>query len=145
MSAGDFYFAINATFRFIHDTYGKDALVDYWTSMAREYHAGVAERFRSGGLEEIRRYWTDYFAHEPGGGRFKPSAVSLTERGVELDVRDCPAIRWLKDGGREIVPYYCAHCDHISTAIAEQAGLTFSLEGGGGACRQLFATNGGAA
>ena len=24
MSAGDFYFAVNATFRFIHDTYGKD-------------------------------------------------------------------------------------------------------------------------
>ena len=46
MSAGDFYFAINATFRFIHDTYGKDALVEYWRSMAREYHADVAERFR---------------------------------------------------------------------------------------------------
>ena len=36
MSAGDFYFAINATFRFIHDLYGRDALVDYWSSMARE-------------------------------------------------------------------------------------------------------------
>ena len=47
MSAGDFYFAINATFRFIHDTYGKNALIDYWTTMAREYHAGIAERFRA--------------------------------------------------------------------------------------------------
>ena len=80
MSAGDFYFAINATFRFIHDTYGKDALVDDWTWMAREYHAGVAERFRSGGLEEVRRYWTDYFAHEPGGD----VSVSRTSAGWSL-------------------------------------------------------------
>jgi hypothetical protein len=141
MSAGDFYFAINATFRFIHDTYGKDALVDYWTSMAREYHADTAEGFRNGGLQEVRRYWADYFAHEPGGD----VGVSLTERGVELAVRDCPAIRWLKDGGREIVPYYCEHCHYISTAIAAQAGMSFTLVGGGGACHQLFSPNGGAA
>lgn len=141
MSAGDFYFAINATFRFIHDTYGKNALIDYWTTLAREYHAEIAERFRAGGLAEVQRYWADYFAHEPGGD----VTVRLTERGVELDVRDCPAIRWLKDGGREIAPDYCEHCDHISTAIAAQAGLTFALEGGGGVCRQLFATNGGVA
>jgi hypothetical protein len=141
VSAGDFYFAINATFRFIHDTYGKDALVDYWESMAREYHADLAERFRDSGLEEVRRYWIDYFAHDPGGD----VSVSRTEQGVELDVRDCPAIRWLKVGGREIVPYYCEHCRYVSTAIAEQAGMSFALEGGGGACRQVFSANGGVA
>ncbi len=134
MSAGDFYFAINATFRFIHDTWGKEALVDYWTSMAREYHAGVGARFREGGLDEVRRYWADYFAHEPGGD----VVVSQSQAAVEIDVRDCPAIRWLKDGGREIVPYYCEHCHVVSTAIADQAGMRFRLEGGGGVCRQTF-------
>jgi len=138
MSAGDFYFAINATFRFIHDTWGQEALIDYWTSMAQEYHAGLAERFRQGGLEEAHRYWSDYFAHEPGGD----VVVSLTDAGVEIDVRDCPAIRWLKDGGREIVPYYCQHCHYISTALADQAGLTFKLQGGDGTCRQVFSLKG---
>ena len=138
MSAGDFYFAINATFRFIHDTWGQEALIDYWTSMAQEYHSGLAERFRQGGLEEVHRYWSDYFAREPGGD----VAVSLTDVGVEIDVRDCPAIRWLKDGGREIVPYYCQHCHHISTALADQAGLAFDLQGGDGTCRQVFSLKG---
>ncbi len=141
MSAGDFYFAINATFRFIHETYGKEALIDYWTTMAREYHADVAARFRAGGLAEVCRYWTDYFAREPAGD----VRVDLTERGVELDVRDCPAIRWLKNGGREIAPYYCEHCHYISTAIAEQADLRFQLTGGGGTCHQLFSADGGEA
>jgi hypothetical protein len=141
MSAGDFYFAINATFRFVHDTYGKDALIDYWTSMAHEYHAGVAARFRRGGLQEVRRYWADYFAAEPGG----EVQVSLTEAGVEIDVRDCPAIKWLQEGSREIVPYYCEHCDYVSTAIAGQAGIRFALMGGGGTCHQVFSLRGGPA
>jgi hypothetical protein len=66
MSAGDFYFAINATFRHIHETYGREALISYWTAMAREFHAGVAERFRAGGLTAVRDYWTACFAAEPG-------------------------------------------------------------------------------
>jgi len=134
VSAGDFYFAINATFRFIHDTWGKEALISYWTSMAREYHAGVAARFQEGGLDEVQRYWADYFAHEPGGD----VQVSQSQGAVEIDVRECPAIRWLKDGCREIVPYYCAHCHYVSTAIADQAGMRFRLEGGGGVCHQTF-------
>jgi hypothetical protein len=134
MSAGDFYYAINATFRFIHDTWGKEALVDYWTSMAHEYHAEVSGRFREGGLDEVERYWRDYFAKEPGG----EVAVRQANGQVEILVDDCPAIRWLKNGGREIVPYYCEHCHHVSTAIAQDAGLTFKLEGGNGTCRQFF-------
>jgi len=134
VSAGDFYFAINATFRFIHDTWGKEALISYWTSMAREYHAGVATRFQEGGLDEVQRYWADYFANEPGGD----VEVSRSQGAVEIDVRECPAIRWLKDGGREIVPCYCEHCHYISTAIADQAGMRFRLEGGGGVCHQTF-------
>ena len=134
MSAGDFYFAINATFRFIHDTWGKEALISYWTSLAQGYHADVAARFRAGGLDEVQRYWADYFAHEPGGD----VQVSRSQGAVEIAVRDCPAIRWLKDGGREIVPYYCEHCHYVSTAIADQAGMRFRLEGGGGVCHQTF-------
>ena len=134
MSAGDFYFAINATFRFIHDAWGKEALISYWTSLARGYHADVAARFREGGLDEAQRYWADYLAHEPGGD----VQVSRAPDAVEIDVRDCPAIRWLKEGGRTIVPYYCEHCHYVSTAIADQAGMRFRLVGGGGVCHQTF-------
>jgi len=141
MSAGDFYFAINATFRFIHDTYGKEVLIDYWTSMAHEYHAGVAARFREGGLEEVRRYWAGYFDQEPGGD----VQVSLSGADAVIDVRDCPAIKWLKGGSREIVPYYCEHCHHVSTAIADRAGMRFALTGGGGTCNQVFSLEGGPA
>ncbi|MBM3289629.1 MAG: hypothetical protein FJY92_05710 [Candidatus Hydrogenedentes bacterium] len=132
MAAGDFYFAINATFRFVLDNYGEQALIDYWRAMGEEYFAPLSARFREGGLDEVERYWREFFAAEPGGD----VDVSHKDDAVVIDVRDCPAIRWLRANGRAIVPQYCAHCHHVSGAIAGRAGLAFALEGGGGTCRQ---------
>ena len=52
MSAPDFYFAVNATARHIHDQYGMDVLVDYWRSLGREYYA---QRRRNGATEALRQ------------------------------------------------------------------------------------------
>jgi hypothetical protein len=134
MAAGDFYFAINATFRFIYQRWGEQALIDYWRSMGREYCAGLSKQFQDGGLEEVERYWTDYFAAEPDGD----VTVSRTDGAVVIDVHRCPAIEWLKRAGRQVMPLYCRHCFHVSSAIAEGASLVFELEGGDGTCHQVF-------
>jgi hypothetical protein len=134
MAAGDFYFAVNATFRFFLENHGEDALVEYWESLGRGYYAPLSQRFREGGLEEVEAYWCDFFAEEPGG----EVEVRRGNHEVEIEVHQCPAIGWLAKNGREIVPSYCRHCHHVSTAIAERAGLGFALEGGGGTCRQTF-------
>jgi hypothetical protein len=134
MSAPDFYFAVNAIFRHLHDRYGKAALVDYWRSLGREYYAGRSRRWVEGGVEAIAADWREYFAREP------QAEVQVAAEGetVTLDVRVCPAIKHLRDCGREIVPYYCEHCDHICGVMAEAAGYLFERRGGMGACQQRF-------
>jgi hypothetical protein len=64
--------------------------------------------------------------------------VTLVDQGVELDIKVCPAIKHLGDQGRDIVPYFCEHCDHVCGAMAEAAGYEFQRTGGMGACRQQF-------
>jgi hypothetical protein len=134
MSAPDFYFAVNAIFRHIHDRYGKAALVDYWRSLGREYYAGRSRRWREGGPAAIAGDWREYFAREPQA----KVEVVVHEDAVMLDIRVCPAIKHLRDCGREIVPYYCEHCDHVCGAMAEAAGYGFDRRGGMGACQQRF-------
>lgn len=134
MPAADFYFAINATFRYILDNHGEQALIGYWRAMGERYFAPLSERFRAGGLDEVERYWRAFFDKEPGGD----VRVEQSDDRVLVDVRDCPAIGWLRANGREIVPLYCQHCHHVSSAVASSAGLAFALEGGGGSCRQSF-------
>jgi hypothetical protein len=138
MSAPDFYFAVNAIFRHLHDRYGRAALVDYWRSLGREYYAGRSQRWRAGGPEAIAADWRDYFAQEPQA----EVEVVVQESTVTLDVRVCPAIKHLRDCGREIVPYYCEHCDHVCGAMAEAAGYVFERQGGMGSCQQQFIASG---
>jgi len=134
MSAPDFYFAIHAMFRHLHDRYGKDALVDYWRSLGREFYSRRIEHWKEGGPEAIAADWEQYFAQEP------QAEVKVTVSGGEvvLEVKVCPAIKHLRDHGRVIVPYYCEHCDHICGAMAEAAGYDFRRTGGMGACSQRF-------
>ncbi len=134
MSAPDFYFAINAMFRHIHDRHGKAALVDYWQSLGREYYDGRAEAWKYGGPEAIAADWREYFSREPQA----EVDVFAEPEAVTLDIRICPAIKHLRDQRRDIVPYFCEHCDHICGAMADRAGYDFQRDGGMGACRQRF-------
>lgn len=134
MSAPDFYFAINAMFRHLHDRHGKAALVRYWRELGRDYYRGRWEGWREGGAAAIAADWSSYFEHEPN------AAVRTTATDTEavLHVDRCPAIAHLRVSGREIVPYFCEHCDHVGGSMAEAAGFAYQREGGMGSCVQRF-------
>jgi len=134
VGAPDFYFAINATFRFIFQKLGIDGLRRYWTELGKSYFAPVTEQWRKDGLAGVAAYWRAFFNAEPGG---EVDVLSSEDR-VTLDVKVCPAIKHLRAHGREILPCFCQHCYFISEAMAAPAGFAVRIEGGNGSCRQSF-------
>jgi hypothetical protein len=138
MAAPDFYFAINATFRWLQDTFGHEALTEYWQAMGRDHFADITKRFAEGGLPAVRDYWQAFFDEEPGGD----VSVDLIDDEVIIEVRTCPALKHLREHNREIMPRYCEHCTVVSQAMCKGAGITVKIEGGGGSCRQVFAEGG---
>jgi hypothetical protein len=102
--------------------------------MGRGYFAPVNRQWSDGGLPAIARYWRAFFSAEPG------AVVEVVEQSdrVELKVVECPAIKHLRAGGREIVREYCQHCYYLSSARAEAAGLAMRLSGGNGSCCHTF-------
>jgi hypothetical protein len=134
MAAPDFYFAINATFRWIHENWGEEGLNAYWEAMGRERFAPETKRFAEGGLPAVEEYWRELFAEEPGGD----VTVRLAEEAVVIEVKTCPAIKHLREHGREIMPMYCEHCEVVSRAMCEGAGIQVQVTGGAGHCRQTF-------
>jgi hypothetical protein len=135
MAAPDFFFAVNAMFRHLHDRYGMDALVTYWHTLGREYYAARWNGWRQEGARAVAEDWRTYFANEPGAQVIVAMDGDST---VDLDVQVCPAIKHLRDHAREIVPYFCDHCDHVCGAMADAAGFSFERTGGMGSCRQRF-------
>lgn len=87
MSAPDFYFAVNAIFRHLHDRYGKEALVEYWRDLGREYYRSRVAAWRSGGPVAIAEDWRVYFAKEPQAD----IDVASGDDRVTLDVRVWPS------------------------------------------------------
>lgn len=134
IGAADFYFAINATFRFILARTGSEGLRQYWTDLGANYFAPVSERWKLNGLSGIADYWRAFFNAEP------ESVVEIRQSDamVTVDVKTCPAIQHLRRGKREIVPCFCQHCYFISEAISAPAGFTVRIEGGNGSCTQTF-------
>jgi hypothetical protein len=134
VGAADFYFAINATFRFVLDKFGIEGLRRYWTGLGARYFAPVSARWSAGGLPAVADYWRGFFAAEPGSD----VEVSSDDASVTVNVRVCPAIAHLRKGGREIVPCFCQHCYFIGEAMAAPAGMTVRIEGGNGSCQQTY-------
>jgi hypothetical protein len=133
--SADFYFATNATFRFLLRRLGVAGWRRYLEELGRGYFAPVNRAWQQGGPRAVARYWRAFFAAEPGA---EVEVVELDDR-VEVRVNTCPAIKHLRAGGREIVREYCQHCYYLGAARAEAAGLTMRLHGGNGTCRQTFA------
>lgn len=133
--AADFFFAVNATFRFLLARLGSAGWERYLADLGRDYYAPANRRWRAGGLPAVASYWRAFYAAEPGA---RVEVVEQRDR-VELCVHECPAIRHLRAGGREIVREYCQHCYLLGLARAEAAGLTMRLTGGNGSCQQTFA------
>jgi hypothetical protein len=135
VGSADFYYGINATFRFIIQRLGADAWRHYLEEMGRGYFAPVNRQWAEGGLGAVARYWRAFFAAEPG------AVVEVVEQPdrVEVRVHECPAIKHLRAGGREIVRDYCRHCYFLGAARAGEAGLTMRLSGGSGSCCHTYA------
>ena len=134
VGAADFYFAINATFRFMQKRFGMEGLTRYWTDLGTRYFAPVSAKWGAGGTSAIAAYWRAFFAAEPGAD----VEVTEAEGGVSVNVKVCPAIKHLRENGREILPCFCQHCYFINEAIAAPAGFTARVVGGSGSCRQTF-------
>jgi hypothetical protein len=132
--SADFYFATNATFRFLIARFGLAGWRRYLEELGRGYFAPVNQQWRRGGLGAVARYWRDFFAAEPGA---VVTVEELPDR-VEVVVHACPAIKHLRAGGREVVKEYCQHCFFLGVARAEAAGLTMRLAGGNGSCRHTY-------
>lgn len=134
VGAADFYYAVNATFRFVLKRLGLEGLRRYWTDLGARYHAPVSAQWREGGMPAIARYWRDFFDAEPGADVL----VHESPEEVTLQVRVCPLIRHLREGRREMVSCLCQHCYFVSEAMAAPAGCTVRVTGGNGSCTQCF-------
>lgn len=133
--AADFYYAVNATFKFIERRLGKEGLIRYWQDLGEKYMEPVWKQWQREGSQGIAAYWKQFFQAEPGA---EVEVELCGKQEVLLKVKRCPAISHLRAGNREVLSEYCQHCYYISEAAAQRADYTVRVRGGNGSCEQRF-------
>ena len=121
----DFHSSLNMGLHYLATVHGEKALRDYLIRFTKNVYKPVIEKLATdplGAIEEKLR-WT-YEAEKC------PDALTVTrtEKGMEVRVAYCPAVRHLKETGREVSPWFALSTSVVMETLAEAAGLDFVME-----------------
>lgn len=121
----EWYSGYSIIYNWFEDNYGKQELEDYWHYIAKEVYAGLAEKFKQGGLPYIRDYFKEIIEEDEGKVRFEEGENSLI-----VEVLEMPDHIWqekyLEIGGMPRENYYRSY-ETIYGDVAKMAGIGFEL------------------
>ena len=120
----DFFGVYCATFKYIDETYGREALEKYWAEyVADQFLQHLEKLVATKGLEGMYEYWHHALEEEKAGFR-----LELGERYFRIYLDECPALRWLREHDAMVFDDYCAHCPALYSRIMARHGYTWEQE-----------------
>lgn len=121
----DFHSSMNMGVHYLGEQYGLAAVREYLTRYTLHVYKPVIEDLKARGLPALEDKIRDTYAKEKA-----PEAVTtdLTEDGLRVSVACCPAIRHLRETGREISPWYRYTTEVVMETLAREGGLRFVME-----------------
>ncbi len=121
----DFHYSLNKGVHYMGETFGKDVLVDYLTRYAKTVCRPVLEAVEKEGLSALEAHILDTYKKEKA-----EDAVSTDLSGdtLTVTVHYCPAVKHMKETGREVSKWYPYTTEVVMSVLAEAAGCRFTME-----------------
>ncbi len=117
----DFFGVYCATFKYIADTYGRDALEAYWAEyVADQFLDHLEQLVATKGLQGMYEYWSRALEEEDAGFR-----LELGEDYFRICLDECPALRWLRSHDALVFDDYCDHCPALYSRIMARHGYAW--------------------
>ena len=134
----DFHGALCCGIKYIDDTFGPEATVEYLQRVGETFYGPLTEELKKRGLVALEEHFKDIFTKE--GGRF-----SITHDGdtLVLKVDECPAIAHMKKTNQFFTDRFCLTTVVVNETICSRAGFACICEykKGEGRCIQKFWKN----
>ena len=131
--SADFFGVYCATFRYIHDRFGREALEKFWAEYVADQFLWHLEKLvEEKGLQGMYEYWSHALAEEEADFE-----LELGPDYFAIDLRVCPALRWLRQHGKLCFEDYCAHCPALYSRIMARHGYSWhqEIDAQAGRCR----------
>ena len=130
----DFHRTTNGTIAYLRKRYGVRFLDAVFRKVAHEVYRAIHEDLKRGDPEHLVAHWRHFMRREKG--RF-----AIRRRGdtIQMTVRQCPAIAYLRSRGIAVDPAFCRQTRAVNEALAEDTPFTITTEVlGEGRCVQTL-------
>ena len=137
----DFHSSMNMGIQYLGENYGEEAVRDYLSLYARRVYAREIDDIRARGLEAIEAKIRDTYDKEHA-----PEVLTIhrTDDRLDVSIEHCPAVKHLRDTGREVTQWYPLTTSVVMEVFAGACGASFAMDSyddATGAARYHFAIN----
>ena len=121
----DFHSSMNMGIDYVAAQHGEDALREYLTMYTRHVYKPVFQEMETDALAAIEKKIRDTYRLERA-----EDALTVENDGSLLSVQIayCPAVRHLRETGRDVSVWFCYSTEVVMQTLAEYAGLQFAME-----------------
>jgi len=123
ISSGEFIFAYNELFKFIHKKYGKKDVISLWEFISDKFLTNLDELVREKGISGMAEYWTHTLTEE--GAEYQ---MSVGENYFEIFMKKCPSVGKLNKIKMKKYSYYCEHCKTLYKKVIEKYGFLYKVK-----------------
>lgn len=130
----DFHRTTNGTIAYLRKRYGVHWLDEVFRKVAHDVYRSIHEDLKRGDPEQLVAHWRHFMRREKG--RF-----AIRRRGdtIQMTVRQCPAIAYLRARGLAVDPAFCRQTIAVNRALSEETPFTITTEVlGDGRCVQTI-------
>lgn len=126
ISCTDFILAYNEFFKFLHERYGKKAVIDFWNYLSDKYLTDLRKLVKKHGIKGCWIYWSKTLNEE--AANFTMELIEEKNQ-FKITMHHCPSkSRLLKTKHIEPYPDYCKHCDVLYRRILEPLGFEYTID-----------------
>lgn len=130
----DFHGTTNTTIDYVADKYGVEALRGIFFKVGRDVYKDIREHLARGDAAELVKHWHHFLDRE--GADY---SVETTADGASLTMRQCPAVRHVKNLGLKLSPHFCEQTEHVNRGLCDGTGFEIVTERAGeGSCVQTL-------
>ena len=119
-----FYYSIDNALRYCGETYGDEAVMEFFVTYTKAFYAPQIEEIRKGGLPAVKEFIEKMYTVDEA---MDVLHTELTEDKLTVTVDACPAVRYIHSANQTPSKYLILQTSVLYDVIAKEAGLSFVL------------------
>ncbi|MCM8807816.1 MAG: hypothetical protein NC926_07765 [Candidatus Omnitrophica bacterium] len=123
ISCTEFILAYNELFKFLHENFGKEAVVDFWIYISDKFLNNLDKLVKEKGIAGMAEYWTHTLTEEKA-----EYVMDVRENRFSIYMKKCPSVSIMNKRKVKKYKHYCEHCDILYRRIIEKYGFSYKIK-----------------